>query len=74
MCSSDLNAYQATKASGDAILSTGATVKGSSLEASNVDITDQFSKMIVTQQAYSANSKIISTANSMMQSVLDIIR
>jgi len=68
------NAYQATKGSGDAILSTGATVKGSSLEASNVDITDQFSKMIVTQQAYSANSKIISTANTMMQSVLDIIR
>jgi flagellar hook protein FlgE len=30
--------------------------------------------MIVTQQAYSANSKIITTANSMMQDVMNIIR
>ncbi len=68
------NAYSATKASGNAILWTGATINGSSLESSNVDITDQFSKMIVTQQAYSANSKVISTANTMMQDVLDIVR
>lgn len=68
------NAYAATKTSGSALLNDSAVVKGSSLEASNVDITDQFSKMIVTQQAYSANSKVISTANTMMQSVLDIVR
>lgn len=68
------NAYMATKASGSPYLSSAATLKSSALEASNVDITDQFSKMIVTQQAYSANSKVISTANSMMQAVLDIIR
>jgi flagellar hook protein FlgE len=68
------NAYKATKGSGNAILNTNAKVMGSSLEASNVDITDQFSKMIVTQKAYSANSKVMSTANSMMQDVLDIIR
>ncbi len=68
------NAYQATKGSGSPYLSSSGTIKGSALEASNVDITDQFSKMIVTQQAYSANSKVISTANNMMQDVLDIIR
>lgn len=68
------NAYQSTKASGNPILNFETSIKGSSLENSNVDITDQFSKMIVTQQAYSANSKVISTANSMMQDVLDIIR
>jgi len=68
------NAYSATKGSGNPILNDAATVEGSSLEASNVDITDQFSKMIVTQQAYAANSKVISTANTMMQTVLDIVR
>ncbi|MCE1236215.1 MAG: flagellar hook-basal body complex protein [Hyphomicrobiales bacterium] len=68
------NAYQATKESGSPYLSSAATITSSALEASNVDITDQFSKMIVTQQAYSANSKVISTANNMMQAVLDIIR
>lgn len=68
------NAYQATKGSGSPYLSSAATITSSALEASNVDITDQFSKMIVTQQAYSANSKVVSTANSMMQDVLNIIR
>jgi flagellar hook protein FlgE len=68
------NAYQQTKGSGSPYLSSAAKITGSALEASNVDITDQFSKMIVTQQAYSANSKVISTANSMMQDVLNIIR
>ncbi len=68
------NAYQQTKGSGSPYLSSAAKISGSALEASNVDITDQFSKMIVTQQAYSANSKVISTANSMMKDVLDIIR
>jgi flagellar hook protein FlgE len=68
------NAYKATKGSGNPILNTAAKVMGSALEASNVDITDQFSKMIVTQKAYSANSKVMSTANTMMQDVLDIVR
>ena len=68
------NAYQATKGSGSAYLSQSASITSSALEASNVDITDQFSKMIVTQQAYSANSKVMSTANNMMQDILDIIR
>lgn len=68
------NAYQATKGSGSPYLSDSSSIKGSALEASNVDITDQFSKMIVTQQAYSANSKVMSTANTMMQDVLNIIR
>jgi flagellar hook protein FlgE len=68
------NAYSATKESGAAMLNSAGKMLGSSLEASNVDITDQFSKMIVTQKAYSANSKVMSTANTMMQDVLDIIR
>ena len=68
------NAYQATKGSGNAYLSDSSSITSSALEASNVDITDQFSKMIVTQQAYSANSKVISTANTMMQAILDIVR
>ncbi|MBP0650414.1 hypothetical protein J8J40_25540, partial [Mycobacterium tuberculosis] len=44
------------------------------LEASNTAIAEDFSKRIVTQQAYSANSKIISTADTMMQDILNIIR
>ena len=47
---------------------------GSSLEASNVDIATQFSKLIVTQQAYSANARVMTTANQMVQSLLQVIQ
>ncbi|WP_019905220.1 flagellar hook-basal body complex protein [Methylobacterium sp. 77] len=52
----------------------GATIEGSNVEQSNTDIASEFSKMIVTQQAYSANTKVISTAQDMMSSLINIIR
>jgi len=50
------------------------TIAPSSLEAANVDIADEFSKMIVTQRAYSASSKIISTADQLLEELLRITR
>ncbi|MDR3375367.1 MAG: flagellar hook-basal body complex protein [Ancalomicrobiaceae bacterium] len=67
-------AYTPTDLSGAAVQMATTSITGGSLEGSNTDIADEFSKMIVTQQAYSANSKIITTANSMMQDVMNIIR
>ncbi len=52
----------------------GSAVVGSSVESSNTDIASEFSKMIVTQQAYSANTKVMSTAQTMMSDLLNIIR
>ena len=37
---------------------------------SNASITDQFSKMIETQQAYTANTKVMSTADQMLQDAI----
>jgi flagellar hook protein FlgE len=45
-----------------------------SLEQSNVDMAGQFVKMILTQRAYSANSKTITTADEMTQEVLGLKR
>ena len=39
-------------------------IVGSSLEGSNTDIADEFTKLIVTQQAYSANTRVISHQQS----------
>lgn len=50
------------------------TVNGSSLEASTVDLGSQFTTMIVTQRAYSAAAKIITTANEMLDDLLNIKR
>jgi len=50
------------------------TVRSSAVEGSNVDIAEEFSKMIVTQRAYSANTRVITTADQMLQDVINIIR
>jgi flagellar hook protein FlgE len=70
----DGGAYQVTNQSGPAILGASGTIAGSSLEGSNTDIADEFTKLIVTQQAYSANTKVITTANSMVQDLLNVLR
>jgi flagellar hook protein FlgE len=67
-------AYAVTEQSGPAIAGASGTISGSALEGSNTDIADEFTKLIVTQQAYSANTKVITTANDMIQSLLSVLR
>ena len=70
----DGGAYAVTDRSGAPIDGAAGVISGSSLEASNTDIADEFTKLIVTQQAYSANTKVITTANSMVQDLLNVLR
>ena len=67
-------AYQATDGSGAAISGASGQIVGQSLEGSNTDIATEFTKLIVTQQAYSANTKVITTANQMSQDLMNILR
>jgi flagellar hook protein FlgE len=67
-------AYAATVDSGPPIFSATGKVEGSSLESSNVDIATQFSQLIVAQQAYSANARVMTTADQMIQSLLQVIQ
>lgn len=46
----------------------------SSLEMSNVDLAQQFSDMIVTQRGYQANSKIITTSDTMLEELVNLKR
>jgi flagellar hook protein FlgE len=70
-------AFTATAGSGPATLQNegvngaGALVTGS-VEDSNVDIATELSKLIVAQQAYSANAKMITAANQLMQVTIDM--
>ncbi|MFD1703796.1 flagellar hook protein FlgE [Methylopila henanensis] len=70
----DGGAYAATAASGSAVLGSGSAIVGMAIEESNVDIADEFTKLIVTQQAYSANTRVVSTSDSMMQEALSMLR
>ncbi len=49
-------------------------INPNSLENSNVDIGTEFTKMIVAQRSYSANAKIITTADEMLQEIVNIKR
>ena len=70
----DGGAYAATDESGTATFGGSSKIVGSSLEGSNTDIADEFTKLIVTQQAYSANTRVITTANTMVQDLLNVLR
>ena len=50
------------------------SIAASSLESSTVDIGTEFTTMIVVQRAYSAAAKIITTADSMLDELLQIKR
>ncbi|HZP76383.1 MAG TPA: flagellar hook-basal body complex protein [Pseudolabrys sp.] len=70
----DGGAYAATQQSGSPMFGNAGSIVGSSLEGSNTDIADEFTKLIVTQQAYSANTKVITTSNQMVQTLMDMLR
>ena len=70
----DGGAFEVTDESGPAIYGAPGKIVGSALEGSNTDIADEFTKLIVTQQAYSANTRVITTTNQMVQDLLNMLR
>ena len=70
----DGGAFEVTDQSGPALTNASGRIVGSSLEGSNTDIGDEFTKLIVTQQAYSANTRVITTSNQMVQDLLNMLR
>ncbi len=75
----DGQAFTATSESGAAqTLTSGSNGAGSlvvsSVESSNVDIATEFTKLIVAQRAYSANTKMVTAADDLLQQTLDMKR
>ncbi|MCB1473583.1 MAG: flagellar hook-basal body complex protein [Rhodobiaceae bacterium] len=70
----DGGAYAETQDSGPPIVDTEARIIGSALENSNTDIADEFTKLITTQQAYAAGTRIVTTSDEMLQEVLNMVR
>jgi len=71
--------YSATLASGTSNLHVAGTngsgtISSSSLEASDVDIAGEFTTMIQSQQIYSANAKIVTTVNSMLNTIIQAVQ
>ncbi len=73
------NLFSATRDSGDVVSgpanSAGfGSVYGNSLEQSNVDLATEFVQMIVTQRGFQANSKSITTVDTMLETVIGMKR
>jgi flagellar hook protein FlgE len=73
------NAYRVTNESGAYSLKSpgqggAGSIAPSTLEASTVDLSTEFTGLITTQRAYSASSKIITTADQMLEELLNIKR
>ncbi len=73
------NNYQATLASGAAnvgVANVGGrgSIGGGELEQSNIDISAEFSDLIVAQRAFEANSKTVTTFDSVTQEAIGMIR
>jgi len=72
-------AFTATTNSGNAITQAEGTNGAGSLivgsvESSNVDIATQFSDLIVAQQAYGANAKVVTTADQLLQTTINMLQ
>lgn len=73
------NAWSETEGAGDHFLNEAGTgsagsVSPSSLESSTVDLGEEFTNMIITQRAYTASSRIITTADQMLEELVRIKR
>lgn len=73
------NAYLQSQDSGAATYVAAKTggagsIASSALEASTVDLGTEFTNLITTQRAYSASARIITTADDMLQELLQIKR
>ena len=71
------NSYQSTLASGAAVIGSAdsggrGTLTGSSVELSNVDISTEFTNLIVVQRAFQANSRIVTTFDSVSSQTLNL--
>ena len=72
------NDLQATFASGSAVVGqAGAggngTITGGAIEESNVSLSTEFANMIVAQQGYEANAKVLTTMDQVSQATIQLI-
>lgn len=74
------NCYRTTMNSGEfdgigvEMDSDGSSIDSGTLEMSNVDLATEFTQMITTQRGYQANSRVISTSDSILEELVNLKR
>ncbi len=73
------NMYQVSANGGEPRIATpgtesSTTIQSGALEQSNVDLTEEFTKMIVSQRGFQANARVVTTADALLQEITNLIR
>lgn len=73
------NAWSETLASGSANVGAAnaggrGTILGANLELSNVDVAEEFTKLIIAQRGYQANGRVVTTSDELLQETLNLKR
>lgn len=74
------NCYQTTLNSGEfdgigqSVDADGGSISSGVLEMSNVDLSSEFTEMITTQRGFQANSRIITTSDSLLEELINLKR
>ncbi len=73
------NMYTVSANSGDPLYaepgeSTGTTIQSGALEQSNVDLSEEFTRMIVAQRGFQANARVITTSDTLLQEITNLVR
>ena len=72
--------YQTTLNSGDfdgigvEVSADGSSMTTGQLEMSNVDLSTEFTQMITTQRGFQANSRVITTSDSLLEELVNLKR
>lgn len=74
------NCYQTTLNSGEfdgvgvAVDADGSKINSGQLEMSNVDLSGQFTDMIITQRGFQANSRVITVSDTLLEELINLKR
>lgn len=73
------NMYTVAPNSGEALVSelgeaSGTTLQSGALEQSNVDLSEEFTKMIVSQRGFQANARVVTTSDTLLQEITNLVR
>lgn len=73
------NMYTVSANSGNPLIgepgeSTGTTIQSGALEQSNVDLSEEFTRMIVSQRGFQANARVVTTSDNLLQEITNLVR
>jgi flagellar hook protein FlgE len=70
----DISGNSGTPAIVEAGISTSSTITSGALEQSNVDLSEEFTRMITAQRGFQANARIITTSDEFLQEIVNMKR